>query len=152
VCVCVCVCLTLNGIRASPVLTRATFLQAFLFAGTLGVLHSWSRKSKLPQPVTSTKSLGRGAGSWVCNEYRNEYRDPNTDLSPDLGTGYTHIWCGHVGTHTQALIHTCSHVSTQGHSQTCAGKGWEQGITNSRSHPLPSSLRGLPLPHYLLFC
>lgn len=90
------------------------------------------------------KAWGKGLGGLVCNEYRNEYRDPNTNLSPDLGTGYTHIWCGHM--------HTCSHMNTQGHSQTCAGKGWEQGITNSRSHPLPSSLRGPPLPHYLLFC
>lgn len=56
---------------------------------------------------------GKGLGSLVYNEYRNEYRDPNTDLSPDIS-------CGHVGTNTQALLtHVLTHKYTGSLSNMC---------------------------------
>lgn len=66
-------------------------------------------------------------------------RGTQTQISPKQGTGHIHISCGHIGTHTQALTRTCSHMSTQGRLETCAGKGREQGITHTEV-PSPPKL------------
>lgn len=93
-----------------------------------------------------TKPEERGYGGLACSKYRDQ-----TELFPEQGTGHTDISCGHIGTHTQALPRTCSHMSTQGHPPTCAGKGREQGITNSRSYSLPSSQGAAPASLFTVF-